>query len=651
MGENRFLRNSFVYLIIVVAALALFYQYINGSPGNTSEKSYSEILDLALQGKIAEIVQTEGQVEFRATTNDAPPTTYISRKNSTSESIEEILSQKAQDASKLAELKDPANKTAIAAPLENAAKVKFNPKSAPAWGGILGAALTFLLPTLLLIGFFVFFMRQAQGSNNQAMSFGKSKARMFTGDKPSVTFSDVAGQEEAKQDLTEVVEFLKFPEKFAQLGARIPRGVLMVGPPGTGKTLLSRAVAGEAGVPFFSISGSEFVEMFVGVGASRVRDLFEQAKRNAPCIVFIDEVDAVGRQRGAGLGGSHDEREQTLNQILVEMDGFDSNTNVIVIAATNRPDVLDPALVRPGRFDRQVVLDAPDMRGRVEVLKVHTKGKPLSEDVNLEAIAKLTPGSSGADLANIVNEAAILAARRSKKRIAMQEMQDATERIMLGGPERRSRVMTPKQKELTAFHEAGHAIVARAMPGANPVHKVTIIPRGMAGGYTLMIPDEDQSYMSVSQFEAQIAVALGGRAAEELVLSDFTTGASGDIQQVTRMARAMVTRYGMSSELGPIAFGEKEELIFLGREISEQRNYSEETSRKIDSEVRRLVSEGHERARAILERNREVMNRMAEALIEHENLDGEPLRQLLDEVIQYNSNNGVYNDALPKQRI
>lgn len=651
MGENRFLRNSFVYLIIVVAALALFYQYINGSPGNTSEKSYSEILDLALQGKIAEIVQTEGQVEFRATTNDAPPTTYISRKNSTSESIEEILSQKAQDASKLAELKDPANKTAIAAPLENAAKVKFNPKSAPAWGGILGAALTFLLPTLLLIGFFVFFMRQAQGSNNQAMSFGKSKARMFTGDKPSVTFSDVAGQEEAKQDLTEVVEFLKFPEKFAQLGARIPRGVLMVGPPGTGKTLLSRAVAGEAGVPFFSISGSEFVEMFVGVGASRVRDLFEQAKRNAPCIVFIDEVDAVGRQRGAGLGGSHDEREQTLNQILVEMDGFDSNTNVIVIAATNRPDVLDPALVRPGRFDRQVVLDAPDMRGRVEVLKVHTKGKPLSEDVNLEAIAKLTPGSSGADLANIVNEAAILAARRSKKRIAMQEMQDATERIMLGGPERRSRVMTPKQKELTAFHEAGHAIVARAMPGANPVHKVTIIPRGMAGGYTLMIPDEDQSYMSVSQFEAQIAVALGGRAAEELVLSDFTTGASGDIQQVTRMARAMVTRYGMSSELGPIAFGEKEELIFLGREISEQRNYSEETSRKIDAEVRRLVSEGHERARAILERNREVMNRMAEALIEHENLDGEPLRQLLDEVIQYNSNNGVYNDALPKQRI
>jgi len=392
--------------------------------------------------------------------------------------------------------------------------------------------------------------------------------------------------------------------------------------------------------------------MFVGVGASRVRDLFEQAKRNAPCIVFIDEVDAVGRQRGAGLGGSHDEREQTLNQILVEMDGFDTNTNVIVIAATNRPDVLDPALVRPGRFDRQVVLDAPDLRGRIEVLKVHTKGKPLAEDVNLEAIAKLTPGSSGADLANIINEAAILAARRSKKRIAMQEMQDATERIMLGGPERRSRVMTPKQKELTAFHEAGHAIVAKSMPNSNPVHKVTIIPRGMAGGYTLMIPEEDQNYMSVAQFESQIAVALGGRVAEEIVLGDFTTGASGDIQQITRMARAMVTRYGMSPELGPIAFGEKEELIFLGREISEQRNYSDETSRKIDSEVKRLVDEGHERARLILNRDREVLNRMAEALIEHESLDGPALKAILDDVTPYVPNNGVYRgETLPTERM
>lgn len=652
MGENRLLRNSFVYLIILVAALTLFYQYFGDKNGNSGEKTFSEIVTLALDGKLAKITQTVGENEIKAVTTDNK--TFTARKNDPSIDMDQVLQEAARNRSEQLLLQNPDDRTAALAPLTNVSREKLivDNKSAPAWGGILGAALTFLLPTLLLIGFFVFFMRQAQGSNNQAMSFGKSKARMFTGDKPSITFADVAGQEEAKQDLTEVVEFLKFPEKFAQLGARIPRGVLMVGPPGTGKTLLSRAVAGEAGVPFFSISGSEFVEMFVGVGASRVRDLFEQAKRNAPCIVFIDEVDAVGRQRGAGLGGSHDEREQTLNQILVEMDGFDTNTNVIVIAATNRPDVLDPALVRPGRFDRQVVLDAPDLRGRIEVLKVHTKGKPLAEDVNLEAIAKLTPGSSGADLANIINEAAILAARRSKKRIGMQEMQDATERIMLGGPERRSRVMTPKQKELTAFHEAGHAIVAKAMPGANPVHKVTIIPRGMAGGYTLMIPDEDQMYMSVSQFEAQIAVALGGRVAEELVLGDFTTGASGDIQQITRMARAMVTRYGMSPELGPIAFGEKEELIFLGREISEQRNYSDETSRKIDMEVKRLIDEGHARSRLILERDRELLNRMAEALIEHESLDGGPLKALLDEVTPYVPNNGVYRgEGLPSQRV
>ncbi|HYF62022.1 MAG TPA: ATP-dependent zinc metalloprotease FtsH [Herpetosiphonaceae bacterium] len=652
MGENRLLRNSFVYLVILVAALTLFYQYFGDNTKDTSEKTVGEIVALALDGKLDRITETAGDTEIKAVTTDNQ--TLTARKNNADDNIAAAIDAEAKIRSDRALLQDPENRAAALLPYENAAKIKqkIENKAAPAWGGILGAALTFLLPTLLLIGFFVFFMRQAQGSNNQAMSFGKSKARMFTGDKPSVTFADVAGQEEAKQDLTEVVEFLKFPEKFAQLGARIPRGVLMVGPPGTGKTLLSRAVAGEAGVPFFSISGSEFVEMFVGVGASRVRDLFEQAKRNAPCIVFIDEVDAVGRQRGAGLGGSHDEREQTLNQILVEMDGFDTNTNVIVIAATNRPDVLDPALVRPGRFDRQVVLDAPDLRGRIEVLKVHTKGKPLAEDVNLEAIAKLTPGSSGADLANIINEAAILAARRSKKRIAMQEMQDATERIMLGGPERRSRMMTPKQKELTAFHEAGHAIVAKAMPNANPVHKVTIIPRGMAGGYTLMIPEEDQNYMSVAQFESQIAVALGGRVAEEIVLGDFTTGASGDIQQITRMARAMVTRYGMSAELGPIAFGEKEELIFLGREISEQRNYSDETSRKIDSEVKRLVDEGHERARLILNRDREVLNRMAEALIEHESLDGPALKAILDDVTPYVPNNGVYRgETLPTERI
>jgi cell division protease FtsH len=467
------------------------------------------------------------------------------------------------------------------------------------------------------------------------MSFGKSRARMFAGDKPTITFADVAGQEEAKQDLTEIVEFLKFPDKFAQLGARIPRGVLMVGPPGTGKTLLSRAVAGEAGVPFFSISGSEFVEMFVGVGASRVRDLFDQAKRNAPCIVFIDEIDAVGRQRGAGLGGSHDEREQTLNQILVEMDGFDTNTNVIVVAATNRPDVLDPALIRPGRFDRQVVLDAPDVRGRMEILKVHVKGKPLADDVNIEVIARQTPGFSGADLMNAVNEAAILSARRSKKKIGMAELQDSIERVMIGGPERRSRMMTDRQKLVVAYHEAGHAIVGAGMPKANHLQKVTIIPRGRAGGYTLFLPDEDSmSLRSVAQFKADLAVSLGGRIAEEIVFGsdEVTTGASGDLVSVTRTARAMVTRYGMSDKLGPIVFGEKEELIFLGREISEQRNYSDEIARQIDSEVHRIVNEAYENAQQILINNRAVLDDMSNALLEFETLEGEQLGELIKRV-------------------
>src|SRR3712207_4680493 len=425
MGDNRWLKNSFVYLIILVAALALFFNYFNNQQPSTTDRDIYTVLADAKAGRIESIDAQSGSNDLIVTYKDNK-TKYRSRIE-TNDSITSLLVD-------------------AGVPLDGAqAGLKVNVLPAPAWGGLLNI-FTILLPVLLMIGFFVFFMRQAQGSNNQALSFGKSRARMFSGDKPTITFADVAGQEEAKQDLTEVVEFLKFPDKFAQLGARIPRGVLMVGPPGTGKTLLSRAVAGEAGVPFFSISGSEFVEMFVGVGASRVRDLFDQAKRNAPCIIFIDEIDAVGRQRGAGLGGSHDEREQTLNQILVEMDGFDTNTNVIVIAATNRPDVLDPALVRPGRFDRQVILDAPDVRGRLDILKVHTKGKPLSEEVNLEAIAKQTPGSSGADLANIVNEAAILAARRGKKRIGSSELQDATERMMMGGPERRSRVMTPKMK-------------------------------------------------------------------------------------------------------------------------------------------------------------------------------------------------------------
>jgi len=571
-----------------------------------------EVLSNAKAGRISKIVTQSGSDELLVTTKDNKQ--YRSRLE-TGDTITTLLLR------------------ADVAP-SDANNMVVQVDAAPAWGGLLNI-LTILLPVLLMIGFFVFFMRQAQGSNNQALSFGKSRARMFSGDKPTVTFADVAGQEEAKQDLTEVVEFLKFPDKFAALGARIPRGVLMVGPPGTGKTLLSRAVAGEAGVPFFSISGSEFVEMFVGVGASRVRDLFDQAKRNAPCIVFIDEIDAVGRQRGAGLGGSHDEREQTLNQILVEMDGFDTNTNVILIAATNRPDVLDPALIRPGRFDRQVILDAPDVRGRVEVLKVHTKGKPLSDDLDLGIIAKLTPGFSGADLANAVNEAAILAARRSKKKIGMTELQDAIERVAMGGPERRSRVMTEREKMLVAYHEAGHAIVSGGMPKSFPVQKVTIVPRGRAGGYTLYLPEEESMrYTSVSQFEAQLTSALGGRLAEEIVfgLQEVTTGAASDIQHVTRIARSMVTRYGMSQKLGPIAFGEKEELIFLGREISEQRNYSDEVASSIDGEVYRLVNEAYERARSILNTNRTVLNDMASALIEYETLDGERLRELMGRV-------------------
>ncbi|HNP71151.1 MAG TPA: ATP-dependent zinc metalloprotease FtsH [Kouleothrix sp.] len=608
MGDNRWLKNSFVYLIILVAALALFFNYFNNQQNAPDEKGITEVISLAKDGKIDRIEPQSASNDIFFTLKDNPKQRYRSRLEA-NDSITNLLVQSGVDPKAVNVLVQPA----------------------PAWGGLLNI-FTILLPVLLMIGFFIFFMRQAQGSNNQALSFGKSRARMFSGDKPTITFADVAGQEEAKQDLTEVVEFLKFPDKFAALGARIPRGVLMVGPPGTGKTLLSRAVAGEAGVPFFSISGSEFVEMFVGVGASRVRDLFDQAKRNAPCIVFIDEIDAVGRQRGAGLGGSHDEREQTLNQILVEMDGFDTNTNVIVIAATNRPDVLDPALIRPGRFDRQVILDAPDVKGRVAVLKVHTKGKPLSDDINLEVIARQTPGFSGADLANAVNEAAILAARRSKKKIGMAELQDAIERVAMGGPERRSRVMTEREKLITAYHEAGHAIVGGGMPKADGVQKVTIIPRGRAGGYTLFLPDEDRNYMSVSQFEAQLAVALGGRVAEEIVFGDVTTGASSDITTVTRIARAMVTRYGMSKKLGPIAFGEKDELIFLGREISEQRNYGDDVARAIDGEVHRIVDEAYGRAREILTTNRAVLNDMSSALIEYETIDGDRLRELLGRV-------------------
>jgi len=503
-------------------------------------------------------------------------------------------------------------------------KVEIKPPSA--WLGVV-TALGYILPFIILAGVFWFVFRQAQGSNNAAMSFGKSRARMFTGDQPTVTFEDVAGVDEAKEELQEVVEFLREPEKFISLGARIPKGVLLVGPPGTGKTLLAKAVSGEAGVPFFSISGSEFVEMFVGVGASRVRDLFDQAKRHSPCIVFVDEIDAVGRQRGAGLGGSHDEREQTLNQMLVEMDGFDTDTNVIIVAATNRPDILDPALLRPGRFDRRVVLDRPDMRGREAILKVHSKGKPLAPDVELGILARSTPGFVGADLENLVNEAAILAARRNKKMITQPEMEEAIERV-IAGPERKSRLISQEEKRIVAYHEAGHAVVMNAVPEADPVHKVSIIARGMAGGYTLALPEDDRTLMPRKKLVADMVGLLGGRAAEELVFDDITSGASNDLERVTRMARAMVTRLGMSENLGPMVYGQKEELIFLGREISEQRDYSEAVAEQIDDEVRSLVSEAHDKARKILIQYRDRLDRVAQRLLEVETINREEFESI-----------------------
>lgn len=496
-------------------------------------------------------------------------------------------------------------------------------------GGAVFTLITAFLPVLIIGGILLFILRQSQGVNNQAMAFGKSRARMFSGDRPTVTFADVAGCDEAKYELTEIVEFLKEPEKFVQLGARIPKGVLMIGSPGTGKTLLSKAVAGEAGVPFFSISGSEFVEMFVGVGASRVRDLFEQAKRHSPAIIFIDEIDAVGRQRGAGLGGSHDEREQTLNQILVEMDGFDTDTNVIIIAATNRPDILDPALTRPGRFDRRVVIDRPDLKGREQILRVHVRGKPLAADVDLELLARATPGFVGADLENMVNEGAILAARKNKKTINLIDLQEAIERVILG-PERRSRVMSDKEKRIVAYHEAGHAVLGHLLPHADPVSKVTIIPRGMAGGVTIFLPEEESIVTSRSQLREHLVVMLGGRAAEAITFGEITTGASDDIQRVTRIARSMVTRFGMSDKLGPMIFGQKEEMIFLGREISEQRDYSEAVAQEIDAEVRLLVDWAYSEALKILRANTDKLEVIAQALLQIETLDSHDFEGLMN---------------------
>ncbi|HEY4382901.1 MAG TPA: ATP-dependent zinc metalloprotease FtsH [Ktedonobacteraceae bacterium] len=496
------------------------------------------------------------------------------------------------------------------------------------WLGALGG----LLPFILIALFLLFVIRQTQGTSNQALSFGKSKARIFMGNKPMITFADVAGVDEAKQELQEIVEFLKYPEKFVSLGARIPKGLLLVGPPGTGKTLISRAVAGEAGVPFFSISGSEFVEMFAGVGASRVRDLFEQAKRHNPCIVFVDEIDAVGRQRGAGLGGSHDEREQTLNQILVEMDGFDTRTNVIVIAATNRPDVLDPALLRPGRFDRQVTLDRPDIRGRTAILQVHAKNKPLDAGITLDTLARQTPGFSGADLANLLNEAAILTARRNKRKIGIGELEEAIDRVV-AGPARKSRIISEREKAITAYHEVGHALVARMLPNTDPVHKVSIVARGQAGGFTMLLPTEDRYLWSKPQFEDTLAYALGGHAAELIIFGEVTTGASNDIERVTKIARAMVTEYGMSKRIGPMALGQKEEPIFLGRDFTEHRTYSEQTAREIDEETRRIIQEAFDKASNILIQNKTRLITISERLIKEETLEGPLFESLFNQQI------------------
>jgi cell division protease FtsH len=604
MSENKWLKNSLVYLIIIVAVIALWFTVVQ-SPGGNKTTDISAVISAVRANQVAKITTTNGSSNAEVEQRDGTKKNVRLPDNS---SIYEILKDNGIP---------PEQFPAIAA------------KGASQWGSWLGT-LGFLLPTLFLVGILVFMMRQAQGSNNQAMSFGKSRARMFTGNRPTVTFTDVAGVEEAKQELAEVVEFLKYPDKFAALGARIPRGVLLVGPPGTGKTLLSRAVAGEAGVPFFSISGSEFVEMFVGVGASRVRDLFDQAKRNAPCIIFVDEIDAVGRQRGAGLGGSHDEREQTLNQILVEMDGFDSSTNIIVIAATNRPDVLDPALLRPGRFDRQVILDNPDIRGRQAILEVHTRGKPIDDAVTLEEIARQTPGFSGADLENLVNEAAILAARRNLKVIGRDEIAEAIDRV-IAGPQRKSRLISERERIMTAYHEAGHALVARVLANSDPVHKISIVARGMMGGYTRILPDEDRFFWTKAQFKDRLAYALGGHVTEELVFQEVSTGASNDIEQVTNLARKMVTEYGMSKELGPIQYGKREEMVFLGRDLGEHRNYSDDVAFQIDKEVRKLVEEGYERARQVLTTYMEQLHQISALLLEKETVDGEEIEAFFHE--------------------
>jgi cell division protease FtsH len=598
-------RNIFVYMIILAAAVFLVLNF--SSQGKKVE-------EMPISDVVAEI--KEGRVEKIIVSGD-----YSALEVEFKDRGEPLLSRTGEGVDAIETLRN------LGVSEEELAAITIDYQQPSGWANWI-TLLSGILPAILFVALFYFLLRQAQGTNSQALSFGKSRARMFTGDQPTITFEDVAGVEEAKEELYEVVEFLKEPEKFIALGARIPKGVLLVGAPGTGKTLMAKAVSGEAGVPFFNISGSEFVEMFVGVGASRVRDLFDQAKRHSPCIVFVDEIDAVGRHRGAGLGGSHDEREQTLNQILVEMDGFDTDTNVILLAATNRPDILDPALLRPGRFDRRVVLDIPDIKGREGILQVHVRGKPLANDVDPTVLARQTPGFVGADIENMVNEAAILAARANKKVIGMEEFEEAIERV-LAGPERKSRIISDEEKEIIAYHEAGHAMVMSKLPHCDPVHKVSIVSRGMALGYTMPLPEEDRYLKHRARFKDKLAGLRGGRAAEEMIFNDVTTGAANDLGQVTKLARKMVCEYGMSEKLGPMTFGQKHELVFLGKDIAEQRDYSEEVAHEIDREVRRFIDEAYSRAKEVLTTYRDKLVALAQRLIEEETLEGPELEAML----------------------
>ncbi|MQG82548.1 MAG: ATP-dependent metallopeptidase FtsH/Yme1/Tma family protein [SAR202 cluster bacterium] len=599
--SSRWMRNSLIYLLIIVAVIAIFFTLFSQPLGGSQEISINEVVALTARGDVAAI-EVRGDILDILTVSGESLT---SRKEEGA-SIVEILERSGVD------------------PVTT--NVEISVKGSSGLSSIIGILFNFL-PLIFFGAVLLFMMRQAQGGSNQTFSFGKSRARVAMGNSPTVSFDDVAGVAEAKEELQEVVEFLKFPERFLALGAKIPKGVLLIGPPGTGKTLMARAVSGEAGVPFFSISGSEFVEMFVGVGASRVRDLFDQAKRNAPCIVFVDEIDAVGRHRGAGLGGGHDEREQTLNQILVEMDGFESGTNVIVLAATNRPDILDPALLRPGRFDRKVTLDNPDIAGRKQILEVHSKGKPLTADVDLENIARQTGGFSGADLANLVNESAILAARRNLKEIGPPEFYESVDRV-IAGPQRKSRRISDREKEMTAYHEAGHALVAHVLPNADKPFKVTIVARGQTGGHTRYLPEEDRQMWTKHQFEDTLAAALGGRVAEEVVFNEVTTGAGNDLEQATNIAQSMVTRYGMSEKLGPRTFGKREQMVFLGREISQQRDYSNDVAETIDDEIHDIINSAYESAQKAITENMAKLTQLSKYLLENETAESDVLEQI-----------------------